>query len=284
MNFSGHILLPHLKLLQHQFLASTEEDDEKYRSAYFDLELLPYALGGTWYALAELARIQNEIISKYPPERLEGLVFFGLPNEDRDLLSYMVDNFLDAARRAQNSVIHYLSRGLRMSLPSSMSTLIKQMEAGRIQLPALPHEQMLVYWANNGRLIKDYRDLAQHHALVTSDARLIRSADGRVGIYLLLPSNPGVKQAGKLTFNEPEVHAFPFALHQFKVLIFFLGWLTRGLVSRRPEDRMQSVIHLFRNYAELGPGVVYTAHVPPSADKLQETIDAFLQQVRESGG
>ena len=283
MAYSGHTLLPHLKVLQHQLLSGLEEDDEKFRSTYFDLELLPYALGCTWHALSELARIQNAIISKYPPERITGVVFYGLPNEDRDLLSYMVDNFLDASRRAQNSVLHYLSRSLSISLPSSMSDLVKKMEAGKIKLPELPHAETLTYWSKYGRQLKDYRDLAQHHALATSDARLILS-DGRVGVYLLLPSNPEVKSAGRLIFGNPEVHAFPFALAQFKALVFYLGWLTRGLVSSCAEDRKQAVFHVFRDMASLGPGVTYGAYIPPSANKLQTTIEEWLQKVREAGG
>jgi hypothetical protein len=41
-------------------------------------------------------------------EQLEGLAFFGLSPDQCDLLSDMLNNFLDSVRRAQNAVIHYL--------------------------------------------------------------------------------------------------------------------------------------------------------------------------------
>ena len=284
MTYSGHQLLPHLKVLQHQYLSGLSDDDEKFRSAYFDLELLPYSLGGTWHALSELARIQNDLIAKYPREQLQGAAFLGLATDERDLLSFMVDNFLDASSRAQNSVIHYLSRGLSRSLPSSFSDLVKKMESGRVKLPRLPHDETLNYWAQFGRQLRDYRDLAQHHALATSDARLVPAADGRIGVYLLLPSNPEAKSAGKLVFCDPEVHAFPFALRQFKALVMFLGWLTRGLVSTRAGDQKQAVFHVFRDPATIGPGVRHRAHVPPSANELKHTVDDWLKEVRARGG
>src|SRR5918995_4800600 len=111
MTFSGHQLLPHLNALQYQLLRELEKDDERFRSTYFDLELLMYALGAAWYALSEFAGNQRALLAQFPPERLRGLSFFGLEPEERDHLSYMFDSFLDAARRVQNAVIRYLSPG-----------------------------------------------------------------------------------------------------------------------------------------------------------------------------
>jgi hypothetical protein len=49
MASSGHALLPHLKVLQQHFLEplTLKDNDERFRSTYFDLELLPYAMGAT---------------------------------------------------------------------------------------------------------------------------------------------------------------------------------------------------------------------------------------------
>ena len=88
--------------------------------------------GAAWYALPEFAGIQHEMIAKFPTAQLEGLAFFGHSPDQRDLLSYMLGNFLDGARRAQDAVIHSLNRGLRISLPASMADLVKQL---RILLP-----------------------------------------------------------------------------------------------------------------------------------------------------
>jgi hypothetical protein len=49
MASSGYALLPHLKVLQQHFLEplTLKDNDERFRSTYFDLELLPYAMGAT---------------------------------------------------------------------------------------------------------------------------------------------------------------------------------------------------------------------------------------------
>ncbi|HZA93520.1 MAG TPA: hypothetical protein VE420_12915, partial [Gemmatimonadales bacterium] len=71
---------------------------------------------------------------------------------------------------------------------------------------------------------------------------------GRVGLYLLLPSNPEVKSAGKLSFGHPEVHAFPYAKHEFKLLLAFVDWLTKGLITDPPERRSQMSMVVFRDH------------------------------------
>ena len=160
MALSGHQLLPHLKTLQERYLKPHENDEECFRSTYFDLELLPYAMGATWHALSEFARIQREVVERVGPERPKDAVFYGLPAEQRDLLSYMFDNFLDAARRSQNAVTHYLSKGLRLSLPASMNDLVKRLRDGSKAFPAGPRFELLKYWDMFGNRLKDYRDLS----------------------------------------------------------------------------------------------------------------------------
>src|SRR5262245_44460337 len=280
MPFTGHKLLPHLGALQIQLLRGLEEDDDRFRSTYYDLELLPYAVGAAWHGLSEFARIERQILLDFPPDRLKGLLFFGSTPGQRDLLSYMFDNFLDAARRAQNAVIHYLSRGLQISLPSSMHDLVTGMNARRITIPDQPQQMILRYWEKRGKRLKDYRDLAQHHALVTSDARVVGSEDGRVGIYLLLPSNPEVKKAGRLVFGDPEIHAFPYAKNEFCLLLQFLDWLTKGLVREPPESQSQMALNVFRDPAKVGSGVSYRAHVPPTSEQLEAEVLGLLQRLR----
>jgi hypothetical protein len=279
MAFSGHQLLPHLNVVQHWYLSPISEDNERFRSSYFDLELLPYALGGTWHALSEFAGIQRELVERTPPEQLEGLALFGLAADERDRLSYMFDNFLDAARRSQNAVIHYLSRGLKLSLPASMNDLIKRLRDEQFEFPPGPRKVLLEYWDRFGGRLKDYRDLSQHHALVTSDARLVRSAEGRVGVYLLLPSNPEVKSAGKLKFGDPEVHALPYAKREFKALVESLDWLTKWLLGERTKQQRQIALTVFRDPAVLGGGVQYRAYLPPSEEELREEIAKELSRL-----
>ena len=279
MSFSGYQLLPHLQALRTQLLEPLQDDHERHRSTYFDLELLPYSLGACWHALTESARIQGELIADFTPEDLAGLAFHVIKPEKRDALSFMVDAFFDAARRAQNAVIHYLSRGLRQSLPSSMNKLVKRLEGGHLQLPEGPKEEILKYWEKHGRPLKAYRDLGQHHALVTSDARVMASKDGLVGLYLLLPSNPEEKAAGRLKFGDPEIHALLYMKTEFKVLVAFLDWLTKGLIDpSRP--RSVSLLQVPRDTIRLGRGVEHRALLIPSREQLEEETATLLARLR----
>ena len=159
-------------------------------------------------------------------------------------MSFMVDSFLDAGRRAQNAVIHYLSRGMKTSLPMSMTDLVNGLKKGKLKVPNPPCQGIIEYWEQHGQQLTYYRDLAQHHALITSDARAFRAPDGRIGIYFLLPSNPEAKSAAKLVFGVPRVHVYEFVREQFKRLLVFLYWLTKGLV--RPGETGGMSLLVFR--------------------------------------
>lgn len=280
MGFSGYELLPHLQALRTQLLEPYREDDERFRSAYFDLELLPYSLASCWQAVSETARLYRETVDGVDSAELHGVVFQGLKPETRDQLSFPVDHFFGAARRAQNAVIHYLGRGLRLSLPSSMNKLVRRLEAGRITIPAAPQRELLKYWKTHGVQLKHYRDLAQHHALVTSDARVMASADGRVGLYLLLPSNPEEKAAGRLRFGDPEIHALDYIKREFKVLVAFMDWLTKGLLAPSGGPRRVSLLAVPRDPVVLGPGVQHRALVPPGAAELESEVTDLIGKLK----
>jgi hypothetical protein len=116
---------------------------------------------------------------------------------------------------------------------------------------------------------------------VASDERLVRSDDGRVGVYLLLPSNPEAKSAGRLTFGSPNIQAFSYAKRQFKALLVFSDWLTTGLLPK-PEQRRQLLITVFQEPATLGGGVVYEGYVPPTEEALRTEVEVLLKHFKAS--
>jgi hypothetical protein len=276
MNFSGHTLIPHLNVLQNHFLGPLRNDDERFRRTYFDLEMLPYALGAAWYSLYELARVQTELVRSIPISELESTTILGLGSEPRDRMSYTIDGFLDAARRAQNGVMHYLSRGLKLSLPNSMTDLVGRIKKGKSMLPDPPSRQILEYWHQHGQRLKDYRDLAQHHALVASDARAFLSSDKQIGLYLLLPSNPEAKSASKLVFGSPRIHAYEYVRAEFYRLVGFLHWLTKGLVPKGGGGGISIVV--FREPVTLGP---MEGNAPADPEKLNVAIINFVQRLEK---
>jgi hypothetical protein len=145
----------------------------------------------------------------------------------------------------------------------------------------VPHQEILKYWDVYGQHLENYRDLSQHHAPVASDERPVRSDDGRVGVYLLLPSNPEAKSAGRLTFGSPNIQAFSYAKRQFKALLVFSDWLTTGLLPK-PEQRRQLLITVFRDPATLGGGVVYEGYVPPTEEALRTEVEGLLKHLKAS--
>ena len=265
--YSGHFLIPHLNVLQKHFLDPLRDQDDRFRATYFDLELLPYTIGAAWFALAELARVQHEASTEVKDSAFADADVIGLTSAVRDRLTFAVDGFLDAARRAQNAVIAYLGRGLKISLPRSMSELIKKLRAGKLRLPSPVKTQLLKYWDSHGQRLKNYRDLAQHHALITSDARLFRDAENRRALYFVLPSNPEVKSAPKLQFGTPAVHAFPYLVDEFLALVGIIHWLTAGLVPSGVTARMALVV--CRDAFTLG----VSGHLVPNPASLAEEIN-----------
>lgn len=66
---SGNSLIPHLNGLQYKLTDKLREDFEKYSSAHFHLEMLPYALSSAHNALIECARLQRSIVERVVLER-----------------------------------------------------------------------------------------------------------------------------------------------------------------------------------------------------------------------
>jgi hypothetical protein len=227
---SVYSLIPHLPILRYQLTRSLEVD--AFRNAYFQLELLPYCLGAASSALenliAEIQTIVSDSLSSEPPES-QAII---LPEpEVTDRLSHHVDHFLDAARRTQNAWIPYLSRRFRLSLPHSLNDLMKRLESRDLGLPEEIRRELTAYWEHHGKRLKDYRDIAQHHALVLSEARISRTADGAPSIWLTLPNNPEVRSSAQLSYEDPTVHAFFYVRDQYYELVAFSYRLCANLIE-----------------------------------------------------
>ena len=77
MNHSGHDLISHLNVLQHDYLHREELDHDAYRTAFYDLDLLPYVLGAAGKAVSDLAAAQNRLAEEHhgrlAPNHIHGL-------------------------------------------------------------------------------------------------------------------------------------------------------------------------------------------------------------------
>jgi hypothetical protein len=208
-------LLPHIPTLNHKPTQHLRDGDhDRYIRLQWDLAALPDCLAATRAALVSFMEASRQLIADNERSLERGTTLL-LNSEATYPVNFAIDAFLDAARRTQNALTIYISRALDAQLPRSYSDLAKAIEKVKHRLP-LPLEQLVMdYWRLYGERLKHYRDIAQHHTLVASNSRLFRGEDGRLGIFLLLPSNPEVKDASKLVFGNPHVHAQRFLREQF---------------------------------------------------------------------
>lgn len=227
----GHLLVPALDLLRSQLMPDMS-DTREYRRVELQLEQLPYCLGATSYALLELNQTAQATLQLSLATLPEGNGATVIRPYERERLGFLVDSVLEAARRAQNALVPYLRRRLkRRDLSKSLSKIADGIDTRGTQLPEGLSKVILEYWSAHGRRLKDYRDLSQHYAVVSSDVRIFRAEDGAGRIYLLLPNNPEVTSPSELRYESPHVHALPFLFEQFRALVKFTFDCCRELVD-----------------------------------------------------
>jgi hypothetical protein len=157
-----------------------------------------------------------------------------LSTSERNFLGSVIDHFLEAARRIQDALISYIIRGLQISLPLSMSDVVKRLDANKVSLPEEVSMPLLSYWERSGRLLKEYRDLSQHSAITASEPRVLINKEGVAGISFIIANNPETKSSKSLRFTEPEIPAFMFIRTQFYHLVSITDEITRALID--PEE------------------------------------------------
>jgi hypothetical protein len=146
-------------------------------------------------------------------------------------LAFAIDAYLDAAHRAQNALVPYIARVFARSLPSGISDLVKSIQTGKRSIDAKLDALLIRYWGETGGRLKDYRDLAQHFALVSSDVRVF-FIDSQPHTFLALPNNPEVKSPAALRYRDPIVPAYKYCRDSFLAL-FRLAYETTYVLARR---------------------------------------------------
>jgi hypothetical protein len=226
-------LVPHLPNLKIEI--QSRHKGRNYQATKRELEQLPYALEASYYAVRSLLQAANGIADEFRQEgaKASKIIIPGRPCEE---LAFMIDNFLDAARRTQNAIRPYLSKSLQMPVPKSMKDLISKIEKKSIKLPKEIEALLVRYWKNQGSGLKDYRDAAQHHCVMSSDVVLQYNGDDAF-LYLSLVNNPqeGSKQgAGAFRWERPFVHAIPFVVQSFFALVEVIHNVTFVLLLMSP--------------------------------------------------
>jgi hypothetical protein len=208
--------------------ASTTSTNDAVRQRILNLELeqLPYNLSGARHALyrieALLRRLVSDALNGIPDDRSHTV---GLLAEQALPVAWIADHFLDTARRAQNATTRYIHFTFRVPLPDSLHGLVANPSKFRHKIPRSVWNLVVEYWRTHGETLKAYRDLAQHHVIVSSDA-WVRGTSGAPEIHLLLPSNPREPSPGRLQYDSPHVHLSTFCRTAFASLWSFATELT----------------------------------------------------------
>ena len=272
--------IPHLIALSSRIRQASDDDSETQILQEFYLEQLQYTIYSAADAVINLARTIGEAKNYLPPIGADGEKNVGtvvLPEPIKNQLGFTVDHYFDASRRSLNAVTIFMSKTLRISVLSSFSKLIKKLNAGKINLPERIFALVVNYWNSDGRLIKAYRDLAQHFAVISSDARVFMLPDGRMRYHLLLPNNPEEKNPTKLCYEKPRIDAFPFILESYGELYEFIFELTHLLLSYTCNEGTETIPVIFKSPLRLGGKRKVEGHYEPNIDNLNRFL--FGKQV-----
>ncbi len=238
-------LIPHLAEVRLRIGEDLRVDPAKSRLDELYLEQLPYCLGAAHQSIERLLIASANLLSE--GELQPGSVHVPAP-DSRDILGFAVDSFLEASTRTQNALTWYISKGLRVSAPSSFSKLVKRIEGGKITVSSFLREQIVEYWHRSGARLRAYRNLSQHHGVVSSDVRLFLGEDQTPCIYLVLPTNPdetNLSNLSKLSYRTPLVHAIPYTIDTFGHLAALVFRVTRILLKLAPPSDLAPGERLF---------------------------------------
>lgn len=253
------------------------------------LEQLPYCLGAAWTAVQRLVLSLQHLEQLPDVQQIEAgqRKILTLSAEQRDPLAYEVDAFLGAARRAQNATVPYLTRAYSQSLPASLAKLAAQLRSGKRSIHPEVDAVILGYWQAAGSRLKAYRDLGEHHAIVASDARVVRAPTGKLYAYLALPNNPDEKSATKLSYDPP-VHALDFVIGKALLpLCAFVSRLVEIMAEGVPQSGMVAVTFSFKGQLKLGRTwppdvfpVLSESDLDSAISTLRQTEDRWAQRRR----
>ena len=210
--------IPSLDLIESRIRQAEGKAESSSEVTEAALEQPRHALLSMAFALVSLVGAYEEAVCRVRArvENKPRTVHMLQLNEDEHRpLAFALDGYLSAARRAQNTIWVYLSKILRVSVPRSLADIVKRIESSQSNLPERLQRLTRCYWESGGRRVKQYRDLAEHHAVVSSDSRVTLAPDGLELVYFLLANNPEAKNYSDLRWQDPEVDALTFVFESF---------------------------------------------------------------------
>lgn len=240
------------------------------------LEFLPYTLQYLAFSFFQFFRTQRLLIARLQRDGwLKQNVILGPP--DRDLASFQIDSFLETGRRVQNAAVSYLAAKFKRSFPQSYHDLMIMNKKRPLQLPAPVLQELEGYWRCFGERLRQYRDLSQHYAIVSSDCVCFPASNGQIAVSIWLPNNPEVRKPSLLNWGDPKVHAYDFLEQHFLALVTFVNQLLIALISSDEWQDARVMESLIRYPMTLGASTTVGKPVPD--EKLQVTaLDGLISK------
>jgi hypothetical protein len=223
---------PHLNSLSALLFENTPP--ENVPAVARQTEMLSYYLRGAYKTVHQMEEERQEIarsfVEKADPAHNVHLYLGGTQT---DSLSFSLDFFLFCTRRLADSMIAWLSRcpPPHKNLPSSFNDLITGIRKGvDYGLDQEIQTSMLSYWDETGHKIKQYRDLANHYAILSGDCVVFRAGNSQIAIKMVLPDNPDEKSAIKLTYD-PGVPVMTFMLESLARTVRFVNEVIERMID-----------------------------------------------------
>lgn len=223
-------LVPELGELR-WLIGHAETSREKKIVNHMRREMLPYSIMAAQTSLLRCFDNQERVFARVADESLQVGTTVQLSPGDWEALAFPVDTFLESARRCQNALVPYLASIMRCGVDESLASVVEKIQKQVLSGGTIVDGLVVAHWVTAGEKLRAYRVLSQHHAIVSSEARVFRGDDGTPLLSLLLPTNPENKSAKHLKYGNPEVHAYLYALEYFQKFSALVYDLTRVLID-----------------------------------------------------
>ncbi len=125
----------------------------------------------------------------------------------------------------QNRIPRLLGKQIKKHTPNSLNTFIKK-NSSKYEVSNKYYYILKRYWTKVGKRIKLYRDVEQHHFILTKNVYL--QIKPEIKLIIMFPDNPEVKKPEELTYNK-EYDAIQFLNKSFELLHLCIEEMAREL-------------------------------------------------------
>lgn len=266
------------QLLKRRTLSDHPELPGAGRGLDIQLERLPYCMGGAYRAVMEVRQLLAAAVSAHQEEFARSKANQMILGQGETLfIRNAVDSYLDVSCRAQDAVLAYVSTTFYRSLRQSLSRYVKALKNGKVFSHPEIEAALSEYWSKTGRRLRQYRDLAQHHAVVASEGTLVMRSDGLIEVALLLPTDPSVKAPKDWTYRSPAVPAYIFCEQSYLDLFSFVYRVL--FILARHLGYPESFRRLVTFRAPIGAGPL-PSHGVPSPEDLPSRLSEIRKDLK----